>query len=425
MSADPRSIATPPFRLGVNYWPARTAMGWWTAFDPAEVGADFGRIAGCGFDSVRIFLTWEDFQPTPSRVDPTMVDHLLSTLDQAHSAGLSVMPTLFTGHMSGVNWIPSWALDEEAGGDRFRIVSGGRVAASRIANWYSDASIVRAQALLAREVASALAGHPALWAWDLGNENSNCAVPPDKAQARDWLLRVTDAIRVADPDALVTLGLHMEDLEQDRNLGPSEAADVCDFLQMHGYPGYAAWAEGPTDERVLPFLARLTRWLGGGADVLFAEFGVPTTRTVEPDPQRGTATSAPALIEEQEAASYVDRALGALRDCGSTGAMLWCYSDYVEAIWGLPPLDLAVHERSFGLWRADASPKPSVAVVQAFAKRLATTEAGVSIADSAWIDIDAGEFYRAPSLGLRRLYRRYREATGTWDASRVTVNEPE
>ena len=56
------------------------------------------------------------------------------------------MPTLFTGHMSGVNWIPSWALGEDAGDERFRVVSGGRVAASRIANWYSDASIVRAQA---------------------------------------------------------------------------------------------------------------------------------------------------------------------------------------------------------------------------------------------------------------------------------------
>ncbi|MGB8330146.1 MAG: hypothetical protein WCE62_08445, partial [Polyangiales bacterium] len=184
MSADVRSTRYAPFRLGVNYWPARTAMGWWTAFDPGEVAADFSRIAGCGFDSVRIFLTWEDFQPRPSRVDSTMLDRLVTALDQARSAGLSVMPTLFTGHMSGVNWIPSWALGKGAGDDRFRVVSGGRVAPSRLANWYSDASIVRAQSSLAREAAGALAGHPALWAWDLGNENSNCAVPPDKGSAR-------------------------------------------------------------------------------------------------------------------------------------------------------------------------------------------------------------------------------------------------
>ena len=399
-------------------------MGWWTAFDLAEVAADFGRIAGCGFDSVRIFLTWEDFQPTPSRVDSTMVDRLVSTLEQASTAGLSVMPTLFTGHMSGVNWIPSWALGEDAGDERFRVVSGGRVAASRTANWYSDASIVQAQSLLAREVAGALAGHPALWAWDLGNENSNCAVPPDKILAREWLLRMTDSIRGSDSGALVTIGLHMEDLEQDRKLGPREAAEVCDFLQMHGYPGYATWADGPTDERVLPFLARLTRWLGGGADVLFAEFGVPTTKSDEPDREPAIAASGPALVEEQEAASYVDRALGTLRNCGTTGAMLWCYSDYAEAIWGLPPLDLAVHERSFGLWRADASPKPTVAVVEAFAKRVATTDAGRCIEDSAWIDIDAAEFYRAPSSEVQRLYRRYCGAMDALNAAPPNVNEP-
>ncbi len=399
-------------------------MGWWSAFEPAEVAGDFARIAGSGFDSVRIFLTWEDFQPTPSRVDSKMVDRLVSTLDEASTAGLSVMPTLFMGHMSGVNWIPSWALGEEAGNDRFRVVSGGRVTASRLASWYSDASIIQAQSVLARELAAGLAGHGALWAWDLGNENSNCAVPADKAQAREWLLRVTDAIRGADTNALVTLGLHMEDLEQDRNLGPREAAEVCDFLQMHGYPGYASWAVGPTDERVLPFLARLTRWLGGGADILFAEFGVPTKRRSEPAGERSIDASGPALVEEQAAASYIARALGALLECGSMGAMLWCHSDYAEAIWGLPPLDLAVHERSFGLWRSDASPKPAVAVVEAFAKRSTAARAGSLIADSTWIDLDAADFYRAPGFELPRLYRRYCEAIGALNGTPANVNEP-
>jgi hypothetical protein len=177
---------------------------------------------------------------------------------------------------------------------------------------------------------------------------------------------------------------------------------------MHGYPGYASWADGPTDERVLPFLARLTRWLGGGADVLFAEFGVPTKRRGEPAGERSIDASGPALVDEQAAASYIDRALG---------------SDYAEAIWGLPPLDLAVHERSFGLWRADASPKPAVAVVEAFAKRSAAARAVGPIADSTWIDLDAADFYRAPGSELPRLYRRYCEAISALDGGPATVNE--
>ena len=114
------------FRVGVNYWPARTAMSWWSRFDREEVAADFARIAACGLDSVRVFLTWEDFQPTPNRVDRAMLERLVAVADLAGDLGLALIPTLFTGHMSGVNWIPAWALGGSLGDRRFRVVSRGR-----------------------------------------------------------------------------------------------------------------------------------------------------------------------------------------------------------------------------------------------------------------------------------------------------------
>ena len=80
-------------------------------------------------------------------------------------------------------------------------------------------------------------------------------IPPSTGSADAWLERMTSAIRRSDDRALVTVGLHMEDLEEDRRLGPREAAGTCDFLSMHGYPIYASWAEGPLDEQLLPFLA--------------------------------------------------------------------------------------------------------------------------------------------------------------------------
>ena len=128
------------FRLGVNYWPARTAMSWWTQFDASEVATDFARIAASGLDSVRVFLTWEDFQPSPDRVDRTMLDRLVVVADLAHESGLALMPTLFTGHMSGVNWIPPWALGGPDGDDRFRVIAGGEVAETGLRNWFTDPS---------------------------------------------------------------------------------------------------------------------------------------------------------------------------------------------------------------------------------------------------------------------------------------------
>jgi len=379
-------------------------MGWWSEFDRAEVAADFARIAASGLDSVRVFLIWEDFQPARNRVDPVMLERLVTVADLADELGLVLVPTLFTGHMSGVNWIPGWALGGSDGDNRFRVVSGGRVVTAGLRNWYTDPAVADAQVLVAAEAAAAVAGHPALWAWDLGNENSNCVIPPSRTSARDWLLRLASAIRAADDTALVTVGLHMEDLEEDRRLGPREAADACDFLSMHGYPIYARWADGPTDEQLLPFLGYVTRWLAQGRELLFSEFGLPTYRRGDPTGERARRRSPTLLIEEDAAATYTAMALESLRCAGCLGAMLWCYSDYDQALWGRPPLDLALHERSFGLWCADGSPKPSVAVVAAIAGAGRCDNAG----DPTWIDLDRDEFYLDPSAQLRRLYRRYR-----------------
>ena len=226
-----------------------------------------------------------------------MLERLVAVADLAGDLGLALIPTLFTGHMSGVNWIPAWALGGSLGDRRFRVVSRGDVARPGLRNWYTDAEVGAAQALLAEQAAGALAGHEAVWVWDLGNENSNCVIPPTRTSARTWLARLASAIRGADATALVTVGLHMEDLEEDRRLGPREATEACDLLSMHGYPIYARWADGPTDEQLLPFLAGVTRWLGGGRDLLFTEFGLPTYR-------RGSPPASTLLVDEDAAAAY-------------------------------------------------------------------------------------------------------------------------
>jgi endo-1,4-beta-mannosidase len=388
------------FRLGVNYWPARTAMAWWSNFDRAEVAGDFARIASAGLDSVRVFLLWEDFQPSPHDVDREMLERLVVVADLAGTHDLALIPTLFTGHMSGVNWIPRWALGGAEGDGRFRVIADGEVVEAGLRNWYADPMVEAAQTLLATEAAAALSGHEAVWAWDLGNESSNCVIPPTTDAGRDWLTRLSRAVRAGDETALVTVGLHMEDLEEDRNLGPREAAGVCDFLSMHGYPIYAPWAGGATDAHLLPFLARVTRWLGANRDVMFTEFGLPT--------HPGAASASPLLVDEDTAAVYTAAALEALRRAGCLGAMLWCYSDYDPALWKRAPFDVATHERTFGLWRADGSAKAAVAAVAEFAgaERCAADDADT------WIDIDRCEFLRDPSSQLPRLYARYLSSPG-------------
>ena len=225
---------------------------------------DFARLRETGFDSVRIFLLWEDFQPAPDRVSEQALARLVRVADAAHDNNLSLIPTLFTGHMSGVNWIPHWAVDAESHPGsfspeaRFRIVADNQAIPGIAKNWFSDETVGNAQERFAGAAAGALRGHPALWAWDLGNENSNCCIPPTRRAAVAWLKCMSTRIRSADPKVAIRIGLHMEDLIEDRRLGPQEAGPFCDFLCMHGYPIYADFVESPTDERLLPFLGLIT-----------------------------------------------------------------------------------------------------------------------------------------------------------------------
>jgi endo-1,4-beta-mannosidase len=392
------------FHLGINYWPISSAMYWWQRFDVKEFSGDATRIRTAGLDSIRIFLLWEDFQPTPNQISKTALENLNKVANIAGSEGLSLIVTLFTGHMSGANWLPGWAIKTETTAQRFPIVSEGRVLPATPRNWYADKAIMKAQALLAREVAGTLSGHRAIWAWDLGNENSNCVVPPTHEAGIEWLETMAAEIKSVDPYHEITLGLHMEDLEQDRKLGPTEAARVCDFLCMHGYPIYCDWADGPTDALLLPFLGLIIQWLGERA-VLFQEFGAPTI-PYGPDniSERPEAKATVPLLTESEAAGYISLATGLLTEYGFSGAMLWCFGDYAQALWDLPPLDRATHERYFGLWRQDGTPK------QALSKLPPARQPPTShpVDNFQWIDVKAEDFYSNPKENLRRLYQRFR-----------------
>jgi len=411
------------FPLGVNYWPAGKAMYWWRDFEAAQVGEDFCRLAEAGFQVARIFLTWEDFQPAPGTVSGSCLHRLAAVADLAAGCKMMIQPTFFCGHMSGVNWMPEWALGGSAKKGRFPVMSGGCLSRRLIRNFYSDQEMLKAQKLQCREVARALRGHPALWAYDLGNESSNCVIPRDRRAARDWLAAMVGELKGVS-DLPVTIGLHAEDLEEDRKLGPAEAALFCDFLCMHGYPFYLDWADHPLDAHVLPFLGLLTRWLGGKR-VLFQEFGVSDQVLRQEYPGE----------TEEAGAAYYRRALHLLKEAGMWGAFAWCYSDYEEHLFEKPPLKENPHERYFGLFKADGSPKKAAGVFQEFAKKIRDAAVGDKHSRSAgalsamrrelplayaadgagggeglsWLKgEDPERFYENPLFHLKRLYRSYK-----------------
>lgn len=399
------------FVLGINYWPAKKGMYWWKRYEHDEVKSDFLLIKESGFSVIRIFLLWEDFQPKPSRVPLNMVKNLIDVADISRDMGIKIMPTFFTGHMSGVNWLPDWMLSNEMANSRFPTITGGKRRNNCVKNFYHERELREYQRILIKSVAGALKEHEAVWAWDLGNENSNYVIPIDNISAVNWLKEMTYELKCLDERVPVTLGLHQEDLEEDRNMGPGETAEHCDILSIHGYPAYASWCDGITDEKVPVFLGFITRWLGGvnetktNKDVLVEEFGICTRPADDRLKEiRYYDDGNIPLISEYEAEIFYDDTLGMIRNFGFKGAFLWCFADYAESLWNLPPFDKSIHERFFGIFRDDGSPKRSLNAVQKFlSRKKEIREVGFD-----WIDISSEDFYKSPRENLIYLFQRFK-----------------
>jgi len=349
-----------PFRLGINYWPRTTAMEMWRRFDLGAIDEDFARIAALGFDVVRFFLRWADFQPQPDALDNGAADNFVRLLDRAHARGLHTMPTLFCGHMSGVNWLPAWSLDRTNPSVRFRtIVGDGTVSPYGIGDFYTG-ELLAHQRMLARRLGERVRDHAALSAWDLGNEFSNLREPRAPRDAQQWSAALAHDL-FETSNVASTAGLHGEDIERDRHIRPSSIAEPWPFATMHGYSVYSSVARDRTDPEVVPFLADLIASFAR-KPVCFTEFGNPTC------PFGVHEMSGHACLDEDEMVLYAQAVLARLQQRGALGAFWWCWADYAHDLADTPPFDRAPHELTFGIVRADGSEKPVAQALAAFAR---------------------------------------------------------
>lgn len=370
------------FLLGVNYWPRRSAMAMWDAFDTREIDEDLACIASLGLDVVRFFLLWEAFQPDARSLDRQMLGKLDAFVEMLSAHGLRGMPTFFTGHMSGVNWLPEWALDNEFPNGRFRTFTKHGERPFGIGDFYADADLLATQRLQVRAVGERLREHPAIFAWDLGNEFSNLRVPVSIRNATEWSKRLTDDL-LATSGIAVTAGTHGEDITKDNNIRLSSLCSEFAFATMHGYSVYSTFAHDRLDTEVVPFLAAVGQAFAH-RPVLFSEFGNPTCppgtlspydreplpgEWVPPSRPPNTENLAPyACLTELEMCTYAHRVLDRLQRRGALGAFWWCYADYAAEIAERPPFDQAKHELSFGIVRNDGSLKPVAQILRDFAK---------------------------------------------------------
>ncbi len=301
---------------GVNYY--RPGTGWapqvWKQFDAEATQRDFARMKELHLNCVRVFLTFGSFCREPGKLDPDGLAKFDQFLALAEAAGIYVHPT-GPDHWEG---LPDWA-------------RGDRIA---------DDHVLEALESFWRELAARYRGRTALFAYDLLNEpevrwdspalRNKCKqwverryatpahaaaawlqpvgsitlsappIPPRENApgsgwlldyqrfreeiADDWTRRQAAAIKSADPEALVTVGLIQWSVPvllaapwQYSGFRPERQAPLVDFLEVHFYPldhGAYQYAGEESEARNLAYLESVVREVARpGKTVVIGEFG--------------------------------------------------------------------------------------------------------------------------------------------------------
>ena len=364
-------------------WPWRVGP---EAFDRA-----FARMAATGLDAVRIDLLWSAIEPEPGRFDEAHLEVLDQVLAAARRHGLLLHPTLFIGGEVGdAYWDVPWR--------------DGR-------HPHRDAAMIRLQADHAAHLARRWRGDPAVLAWDLTDE------PPfwlfrdtTDDDARAWTRSLADAIRAADPGALVTIGT----AGQEVGWGPFRAdvvASDLDFATVHPYPIYEPdlYPDGLLGTRMTHAAAFETALAAGaGRRVMVHEYGASTAQF---DPQR--------------IAAYDRLLCWSSLGRGAAGFFAWCWTDAEPPAFGRAPYVRQPHETQFGVtdWTGALRPRGRVlADLAATVRRLdlAGLAADGPVATAAIpVPHEYAQPYDPAAYGLTdRPAGEYRPAEAAWSPSR-------
>lgn len=384
------------FPIGVNYF--RPGTGWapqlWKQFDESAVERDFVLLRRYGVRCVRIFLTFGSFFNQPDRLDEFGLERLDRMLEIAERSGIYLHPT-GPDHWEG---IPDWARGER----------------------YSDERLLSAQERFWQMLAERYRGRTSIFAYDLLNEpmvpwdsptlrerwklylrqrydtaesaakawgvapeleNWETPIPPDPATsprpqildyqhfreevAREWVARQAAAIRKADPDALVTVGLIqwsvpviLPEVKTYSAFRPERIAPHIDFLEVHFYPLARGFLDYQRPEDIIANLVYLRSTVAACAavkrPVVLAEFGWYGGGQLTINQGRHPSAS------ESQQAEWCSSAIGSTRDLAD-GWLNWGVFDHPEA------RDVS---QLTGLFTADGRPKEWAKVFQDISRSL-------------------------------------------------------
>jgi len=350
------------FILGVNYWPRKKAMYWWRDFDENEVDKEFKEIASYGLNTIRFFLDWEYFQPQPAEINNKAIKNLGKVFDIAKKHKLKTIPTFMTGHMSGVNLVPSWAVDSKKKHLKSWSYTKSKWHPYSVKNIYKDNFMIAAEKFFIKSIVQKFASRKEILMWDINNEPCNLYSPPDATMKRwrdsktalNWNELMINEIRRYDKKHPITYSAEVYEFYEKRNEGARESDR--EVISLHYYP-QVNWAK-TSESGKLVYEQDPPASLGTQKPVLLEEFGAKLRKHRKE------------FFTEKNIAKLYEDILKRFYKMGAIGAIAWDFTDYDPSLKNTYPFTKLPYEMHFGITRADGSLKPAGKVLIKFAKKL-------------------------------------------------------
>ncbi|MBV8694018.1 MAG: cellulase family glycosylhydrolase [Ktedonobacteraceae bacterium] len=342
---------------GVNYWPRRQYVNMWKQFKLPEVREDLELIKEFKMEVVRFFLLWEDFQPTPDKVDTQQLEHLDQLLSLFEELEMKAIVTVFNGLMGYARYLPSWVMSSklQTTEDYHHPVNfvNGRISPSIPKKFYTE--LREGQQLLLTAVGQVTRKHSSVWMLDLANEPNFIQVPTEQ-EASEWIKAMKMCFKAVDPDHPVTLGAPFAE----KNGWPFESLRELDIQSIH--KSYDFQQDGTLSEASTWMEVEMCR--STHKPFLIEEWGLPT---------RGEQTKKiHALVGDTWAASeelqarMLEDVLHKAEKRGPLALLVWDGFDFDPVLTPNPTFERAPQEAWFGLFRADGSPKPAALVMREY-----------------------------------------------------------
>lgn len=343
------------FFTGCNYWASHAGTNMWHDWKPEVIDNDFSLLAQANIKNLRVFPLWPDFQPIKMHyeckgvereirmgeeplpfteagragVSEEMAERFGIFCDLAQKHGLKLVVGLLTGWMSGRLYVPP--LLEKT-------------------NVLTDPRALKWEIKFVRYMVKRFKDHPAIVAWDLGNE-CNCmgdARNPDEAYL--WASTITMAIKSEDNLRPVVSGMHSTYPEA--SFRPQDLGEILDIQCTHPYPLFTPHCDTDPiveNKSVMHAVAETLVFRGFGGKPAFAE---------------EVGTLGPLMASEENAAAYINTIMHQLWSHNCMGIMWWC--GFEQKHLKHTPYDWNAVERELGLFREDFTKKPVLEAMSDF-----------------------------------------------------------